>query len=292
MSGRFPFDLHLKQRAGPPFGGPGRRARLARSEVAIRFDYPPLEGLAAPERPPTPAVTPEPSPAPAAFSEEELRAAVETARQEAAAATEERVRTEMLASLERRQADALNAISGQLAASQERLERMVASRAGASRELALAAARALVARALDQQPLADVEAMFRELVVRLEGMPWLELRLAADLLPAAEVVFARAADEADYRGELRLVPDARLGPGEALLSWQDGVAERGLSRLDGQVAMLIEDWLPATATTAVGAAETGSAQAAAARCLREPPATCGPAVQPADPDQAGVDGLD
>jgi hypothetical protein len=81
-------------------------------------------------------------------------------------------------------------------------ERMVTGRAGASRELAMAAARALVARALDQQPLADVEAMFRDLVVRLEGMPWLELPLAADLLPAAQVAFARAADEADYRGEL------------------------------------------------------------------------------------------
>jgi flagellar assembly protein FliH len=246
MSDRFPFSLQLGDGAVPFVAAAHRRPRPAGDEAASRFRYPPLASPAAPESPP--AAAPEPSPPPPpTFSEEELERAVETARREAGAAAAARVRTEMLASLEHRQADALRAIGERLAAGQEALERMLAARAAASRDLALAVARALVARALARQPLADVEAMFGEVLVRLEGMPWLELRLPPSLADAGQAALARAAEEAGYRGELRVIPDAKLGPGDARLAWQDGAAERDLAGLEAEVTVLVDAWLSAAA---------------------------------------------
>ena len=72
------------------------------------------------------------------------------------------VRAELAASLEQRQAEALAAIAVQLAAAGAALEQTLAARAGASRELAWRSRRALAARALALQPLADIEAMLRE----------------------------------------------------------------------------------------------------------------------------------
>jgi len=263
MQGGFPFGLRLDDDASPTVGGMRRRPRPARGETTTQFHYPALETLAAPEPPAPPEAMPEPPPTPPTFSEEELAAAVEAARQEAYAAAEAKVRSEMLASLEHRQAEALTAISECLAASQDAIDRILAARAGASRDLALAVARALVAKALARQPLADIEAMFREVVVRLEGLPWLELRLPPSLVDAGQAALAGAAEEADYRGELRVIPDARLGPGDARLIWRDGAAERDLARLEAQVTALVEAWLPAADSPAVRSAPTSAGGAGA-----------------------------
>ena len=303
MSTRLPFGLRLDAGASPIVVGARRGARPTRNQATIRFDYPPLEAPAAPELPPAPEAAPvPPAPPPPTFSEAELERAVEVARQDAATAAETRVRSEILVSLEHRQAEALGAISGRLAAAQAALERTLAARAGASRDLALAVARSLVARALARQPLADIEAMLREVVVRVEGMPWLELRLPPDLFDAGQAALARAADEADYRGELRVVPDARLGPADARLIWQDGAAERDLASLEAEVTALVEAWLPDAGREAVGSAPIAAVGAGAGtrpakaapdhRVHAPPPSTAGPAPQPADLADAAMDGFE
>ncbi len=301
MAARFPFDLRLDAGAGRMVGGVRRGARRARDQATSRFSYPPLEAPAPPVPPSLPRAAPEPPPPSPTFSEEDLRGAVEAARREAGAAAEAAVRSEMLASLEHRQAETLSAISERLAASREVLERTLAARAGASRDLALAVARALVAKALARQPLADIEAMFRELVVRLEGMPWLELRLPPGLLDAGQAALARAADEADYRGELRVIPDARLGPGDARLIWQDGAAERDLASLEAEVGALVDAWLPAAGSraghptstaAAVAGAETRPAKVISERRMDEPRASARPAPQPTDLVDAARNGFE
>jgi flagellar biosynthesis/type III secretory pathway protein FliH len=297
MRGPFPFDLRLDDGARPIVGGAGRRPRPAPDKPRIKFDYPSLEALTSSEPAPPPGPVPEPSPPSPTFSEEELSLAVEAARQEAHAAAEGKVRTEMLASLEHRQAEALSSISERLAASQEALDRILGARVGASRDLALAVARALVAKALARQPLADIEAMFREILVRLEGLPWLELRLPPTLVDAGRAALARVAEEADYRGEIKVVPDARLGPGDARLTWQDGAAERDLGRLEAQVTALVEAWLPA-AGVSIGrpalspADRTGTARSTRVgpeHCPREAPTAAEPATPSADLDHARMD---
>ena len=94
--------------------------------------------------------------------------------------------------------------------------------------------------------------MLRELVVRLEGEPWLEIRLppGAGSQPAEQRCGAIAA-EVGYRGELRVLPDPTLGPGDARLAWQDGAAERDLARLEAEATALVDAWLPATRSRAM-----------------------------------------
>jgi flagellar assembly protein FliH len=292
MSARFQFGLQLDDGTRPIGGGAGHRARPIRDKVTIRFDYPPLEALATVAPSPPPEAAPEPAPPPPpTFSEQELASAVEAARREAHTAAEAEVRAALVASLEHRQAGALAAISERLAAGQAALDHILATRAGASRDLALAVARVLVAKALARQPLADIEAMFREVVVRLEGMPWLELRLHPSLAAAGQAAIARAAEEADYHGELRVIADAKLGPGDARLTWQDGAAERNLARLEAQVTALVEAWLPAAGGQAGRSAPSSAVGAGAEPSELAPEADAQPAPAPAEPapPSAGFD---
>ena len=166
---------------------------------------------------------------------------------------------------EQRETEALAAIGAALAAGRAALAATLAARAGASRDLALALARALVAKALALQPLADIEAMLSELVVRLEGQPWLEVHLAPDLAAAGDAALRRAAAAAGYQGELRILPVPSLRPGDARIAWLDGAAKRDLARLEAEATALVDAWLP-TATAAA------------------------PETPPGQPDDANTDG--
>jgi flagellar assembly protein FliH len=239
VSARSPFAQRLDDGSAPIVGGARRWQGAAPVAAAARFSYPRLDPAASAT---PPGCEPEP---PATFSQNELASAVEAARREACADAEARVRAEMVASREHRAAEALAAIGEALAASRDALAHTLAARAGASRDLALAVARALVAKALALQPLADVEAMFGEVVARLEGHPWLEVRLPPDLVQAGEAALLRAAAAAGYQGEVRVLPEPRLGPGDARIAWQDGAARRDLARLEAEARALVEAWLPA-----------------------------------------------
>lgn len=210
--------------------------------VAARFEFPWLEQPGEPEA--AGAVCAPPA---ATFSEAELEAALATARAEAAAASEASVRADLEAGMAARQAAALERIAAGLAAHQAALDRAIAVRASASRDLALALARALVPRALERQPLADVEAMLRDLLVRLEGQPRLTLALPPALAEAGHRLLLESAANAGYRGELVVEPEAQLGPGDARLSWPGGNAERDLGSLEREAIALIDAWLPPTA---------------------------------------------
>lgn len=184
---------------------------------------------------------------PPTFGEAELAAAVAAAREEAQAETEAEVRAAMGASQAERQAQALERIAAQLEARQAALDHALAGRATASREVALALANALASRALARQPLADVEAMLRDLVVRLEGQPRLELHLPPALVERGTALLAEVAGHAGYRGELSVEADPTLAPGDARLCWQDGTAERSVAQLEREVAAVVDAWLPPAA---------------------------------------------
>jgi flagellar biosynthesis/type III secretory pathway protein FliH len=250
MAPRFLFARRFDDGAAPVAAGARRWQGPAASRAAVPFSFPCFEPASASP----PLAAPE-APAPT-FSAAELASAVEAARRDACAEAASELRAELTASREQREADALAALSQALAASRHALERMLATRASASRDLALAVARALVARALAAQPLADVEAMFRELVVRLEGQPWLEVRLPAEVAPAGEAALARIAAEVGFQGDLRVLVDGGLGPGDARLAWHEGMAERDLARIEAEAIALVDAWLPAAGEAAPAEPET------------------------------------
>jgi flagellar assembly protein FliH len=214
-----------------------RRGAVATAAgAAIRFCYP---ELAPPSAPPAP-----PAALPRTFGEDELARALEQARDEAGAEAAARVRAEVTDSLEHRRAEALGAIAAQLSAAGAALERTLAARVSASRDLALALARALVPRALELQPLADIESMLRDLLLRLEDQPWLEIGLPPELLAGGEEALARVAAETGYQGELRVLAEPALGPGAARVRWREGAAGRELARIEAEAMALVDAWLP------------------------------------------------
>jgi len=230
----FPFDQHFDQ-PDAPIGARRRRApRALATATTDRFSYPSLD---------RPATTGTLDAKASSFTEAELAAAVAAAQDEVAATTEAKLRSELQASLEHRQAAALAAIAEQLVHAQEGLASCLAARAQASRDLALAMAHALVPRALAQQPLADIEAMLRDCLGRLEREPWLELRLPPDLVESGQALIAKVASDLAYRGEVDVVPDPGLGAGNAKLCWQEGAAVRDLDRIEAEAVALVDAWL-------------------------------------------------
>jgi flagellar assembly protein FliH len=188
---------------------------------------------------------------PPIFGEAELAAAVAAARREAEAETEAEVRAAMGASQAECLARALERIAAQLEARQAALDHALTQRARASRDVALAQAKALASKALARQPLAEVDAMLHDLVARLESQPRLELHLPPALVERGTALLADAAGHAGYRGELLVGADPTLGPGDARLCWQDGTAERSLAQLEREVTAVVDAWLPPTEARAV-----------------------------------------
>ena len=251
----FPFDQHFDQPDAPVIGTRGRRApRALTTATTDQFSYPSLDRSGTTET--GVAETEAPS-----FSEAELDAAVAAARDQAITATE----TRLQASLEHRQAAALAAIAEQLAHAQDGLANCLTTRARANRDLALAMAKALVPRALAHQPLADIEAMLRDTLVRLEREPWLELRLPPDLSEPGQELLAKVTSEVGYRGEIEVLPDPALGPGDAKLCWQDGAAVRELDQIQAEAVALVDAWLGSDdASTSAAAPERPDDQATTA----------------------------
>lgn len=241
-----PFEPLTPPSAGRAGGARQRRRREASGITG--FDLPSLEVVGDPVGE-QPAAEPPPPPAPT-FSEAELAEASARARAEGRAEAEVRVRAEMTASIEQRTATALEAIAGELSAARDQNQRRLEARAAASGDLALALARAIVPRALEERPLADIEVMLVELVARLEGRSRLELALPADLVASGEVLLRGIVEDAGHDGEIIVHADPRLAAGDARLSWADGLAERDLRALQREVEAVVEAWLPADGTGA------------------------------------------
>ena len=110
----------------------------------------------------------------------------------------------------------------------------------------MAIARALVPRALERQPLADIEAMLRDLLVRLESQPRMILALPPALLDVGQQTLGAIVARGRLRGRIVDRAGSALGPGDARLAWRGGRAERDLVELE-RAATAWSTPLPATA---------------------------------------------
>ena len=177
-----------------------------------------------------------------AYTAEDLAAALDKARQAITLDVEAKTRAVMSTEISHRQTQALEAIRDQLGASEALIERWMDDLLVTAERLALMLGQAVVPRALEQQPLADIGDMVRQSLLRLIGQPSIELRLEADLVEQAADLMKEICLETGYQGQLMTVADAALGPGDAKLIWKDGVADRNLKRIKNEVDWLIEGW--------------------------------------------------
>lgn len=177
------------------------------------------------------------------YTADDLAKAVDEARRLAGEETEAELRVAFADDLERRRVDLLGAIRDQLDRHQSAFENEIKRLAGLSQGLALALGEALIPRALEKQPLADIGDVLRVTLSRLANEPSIELRLPASLIESSAALLDDIAKETGFPGEIVTIADAALGPADVELRWRGGVVERSADRLQAEARDLVERWL-------------------------------------------------
>ncbi len=177
-------------------------------------------------------------------TDEDLEKAVEEARTRTAIEVEAAVREAVAAELQQRQCELLQAIADRLGERCDAFDRELSAIARASQRLALATATALVPRAIERYPLADIEDLLKTVLERLGTRSSLEIRIAPDLLEPTRALLAELKAQAPrLPADLETVPDTALAPGDLRLIWAGGEIERSLGRLQKEAIGLVEHWL-------------------------------------------------
>lgn len=181
------------------------------------------------------------------YTADELAHAVDEARRMVAVEVEARLRSEWEDSLEKRRCDLLTAITDQLALQRSTFDDKLAEMALITQSLAVAMAKAVVPRAIEREPLADIADALKVTLARLVAEPSVELRLPPDLVETEMAVLEAIAQEAGFDGDMVTTADPTLGNGDAMVCWKGGLADRRLDRLQAEALDLVDRWLPAPA---------------------------------------------
>ena len=110
-------------------------------------------------------------------------------------------------------------------------------------DLAIALAEAVIPRAIERQPLADITDLLKTTITGLVTAPAIELRLHPSQIEDGKVLMADLARDAGFAGEVMTVPDPVLGEGDAELRWKSGAVSRRLSHLQAEALDLAGRWL-------------------------------------------------
>ncbi len=175
------------------------------------------------------------------YTRQELNAACEEARQ---AGFAEGVAQEQ-ARIERRQADALDAIGERMSeiarVQAAEFERTVKS----ATALSLAVARKVAPALMQRQPLAEIEAMIADHLAQLIDEPNLVMRVPDALLDAIKNRIDEIAEDCGYAGRIVLLADSSLGESDCHIEWADGGAERNTDAVWREIETAIERLLHA-----------------------------------------------
>lgn len=150
-----------------------------------------------------------------AYSPTEVEALIAEARSEG--------RTQALAELDSRRAQAIADLSAALAASLPRLAGVVETYREQTAELALATGRALASTALERMPHAALQAAVEELGREIDASPRLVVAMAG-LDEAARSEIEGLCASAGYAGAVRFRDEPGLPPAAFEIEWADGRA--------------------------------------------------------------------
>lgn len=178
------------------------------------------------------------------YTAEDMTDAIEKACQKTALEVEEETRTVLSKEHHQRQTEALEAIRDQLKSKEVLFENWLSDAAVTAQHLAKMMGQTLIPRALDQHPLADIEDIIRQSLLRLLGQPSIEIQLGAMLLEEELSLFEKLAKETRFLGELTVSKDSELNAGDAKVIWKEGIIERDLERLKKEAESIIDAWVP------------------------------------------------
>ncbi|WP_341705126.1 hypothetical protein [Ferrovibrio sp.] len=180
-----------------------------------------------------------PKPPPAKFSAEDVEAAKAAAFAEGEAAG----RAEAYAEHQRNLEEALHGIAAQLGAVAANSGRaQLAARAEAV-EVAVAVARKLAGRLLEQQPLAQIEALVLRCMDDMRDEPRLVIRAAEAVVQQLDPKVDQLVAQSGFGGKVALVPDETLAVTDCRVDWADGSAERRQAALETDVDQAVERYV-------------------------------------------------
>jgi flagellar assembly protein FliH len=136
--------------------------------------------------------------------------------------------------------------TARLAASMQRLAlgladagREIAALDGRAEEqaarLAIAMAQKLAGAALARQPLAEVEALVRDVLHHLRGTPHAVVRVEAGLVDQVKPRLDQIAREAGFTGAIVVLGEPDIEPGDARIEWADGGVKRSRSEIEAML---------------------------------------------------------
>lgn len=166
----------------------------------------------------------------------------EEAKVLAAEAAEEARRTEETEAA-RAAADALRQVTAKLQALLARLDaESEALREDAAR-LAVAAARTIAGKALEQYGADTIEACAKDALKELRAEPRIAVRVAPSLAdPIAERLYAFAEAEG-FEGAVVVRADEEIAAGDCVLEWRAGAVERTAADIEARIADAVNNWL-------------------------------------------------
>jgi flagellar assembly protein FliH len=129
-----------------------------------------------------------------------------------------------MASIDARQASALEAIAQACRQALPRLAEVAHEHRVGSAELSLACARAIAGAALDRFPQAPVQAALTALAREIEAAPRLILTASAELAEGLQDALEETAQAVGYPGSIQVRADDDMAPGAFSLDFGDGSA--------------------------------------------------------------------
>jgi flagellar assembly protein FliH len=169
------------------------------------------------------------------LTEDEAQALASSAAQEARQSEE--------AEAARASADALRQINAKLHALLAQLNSESEQLREDAARLAIAAARAIAGKALDQYGIETIEACVKEALGDLRAEPRISIRVAPHIAdPIAERLHDWAEAEG-MEGAVLVRADDEVATGDCFLEWRAGTIERSAAEIEARIGEVVENWL-------------------------------------------------
>lgn len=149
-------------------------------------------------------------------------------------------RAEAEAETVRREAEAIESCAQGITHLQQSHGQQVAIQQQNATALALAIAKKLAPALIAAQPLAEIEALVTESVSRMLGEPRIVVRVADVLLDSFQRRLDKLTHQLGYGGQVILIGEPSLAPGDCKVEWADGGADRDTAALSAHVDQAVK----------------------------------------------------
>ncbi|HAD26344.1 MAG TPA: hypothetical protein DCF61_11485 [Alphaproteobacteria bacterium] len=202
-------------------------------EEAVKFDF---ETLDPDEKLHMPASAPKRK---TRYSEAEIDAL----KQEAFAAGEAAGKQAALSHAEQIAAQALNELSANYGALLNQVDQEIANLQAAAADLGLAAAHQLAPALMAREPLAEIEALFRECAANLRNEPRIVIRIPQELVAPLTERIDEIGRQIGYPGRIVVLGEPEFTATECQMEWPDGGVTRGTPAQTREIETIITSYI-------------------------------------------------